>query len=194
MSLAAGEPAIDCFPTAAFQRAVDHVLKHDARAAWSHGPTEGQPALRDAIGERFRVPPESVLVLAGAQQGLDLLARCLIDPGDAVIIDRPGYLGAIQSFRAAGAKLIGWDVARADIDELEDLLVRYRPKLIYTNPTFQNPTGHDAADPDAVASCSSWRSGIASRSWRTRPIGSCTSTRSRRRRCATSTRRTSSST
>src|SRR6185436_13412326 len=69
------------------------------------------------------------------------LARCLIDPGDAVIIDRPGYLGAIQSFRAAGAKLIGWDIARAEIDELEDLLLRYRPKLIYTNPTFQNPTG-----------------------------------------------------
>ena len=58
-----------------------------------------------------------------------------------MIIDRPGYLGAIQSFRAAGAKLIGWDIARADSDELEDLLVRYRPKLIYTNPTFHNPTG-----------------------------------------------------
>jgi DNA-binding transcriptional MocR family regulator len=141
LSLAAGEPAIDCFPTAAFQRAIDHVLKRDARAAWCHGPTEGQPALREAIAERFDVPAESVLILAGAQQGLDLLARCLIDPGDAVIIDRPGYLGAIQSFNAAGAKLIGWDVARADVDELEDLLVRYRPKLIYTNPTFQNPTG-----------------------------------------------------
>jgi DNA-binding transcriptional MocR family regulator len=72
---------------------------------------------------------------------MDLLARCLIDPGDAVIMDRPGYLGAIQSFRAAGAKLVGWDLARADSDELEDLLVRYRPKLIYTNPTFNNPTG-----------------------------------------------------
>ena len=92
--------------------------------------------------------PRACSMLAGAQQGLDLLARCLIDPGDAVIIDRPGYLGAIQSFRAAGAKLIGWDVARADIDELEDLLVRYRPKLIYTNPTFQNPDRDDAADPD----------------------------------------------
>ncbi|MEP6914080.1 MAG: PLP-dependent aminotransferase family protein [Acidobacteriota bacterium] len=141
LSLAAGEPAIDRFPTAAFQQAIDHVLKRDARAAWGHGPTEGQPALREAIAERFRVPAESVLILAGAQQGLDLLARCLVDPGDAVIIDRPGYLGAIQSFRAAGAKLVGWDVARADVDELEDLLVRYRPKLIYTNPTFQNPTG-----------------------------------------------------
>ena len=83
---------------------------------------KGNRRLREAIAERFGVPAESVLVLAGAQQGLDLLARCLVDPGDAVIIDRPGYLGAIQSFRAAGAKLIGWDVARADIDELEDLL------------------------------------------------------------------------
>ena len=117
------------------------MLKREAHAVWRHGPTEGQPALREAIAERFGVPAESVLVLAGAQQGLDLLARCLVDPGDAVIVDRPGYLGAIQSFRAAGAKLIGWDVARADMDELEDLLVRYRPKLIYTNPTFQNPTG-----------------------------------------------------
>jgi DNA-binding transcriptional MocR family regulator len=141
LSLAAGEPAIDCFPTAVFQQAVDQVFKRDGPAAWRHGPTEGQPALRDAIAERFKVPAESVLILAGAQQGLDLLARCLIDPGDAVIIDRPGYLGAIQSFRAAGAKLIGWDIARADVDELEDLVVRYRPKLIYTNPTFQNPTG-----------------------------------------------------
>ena len=141
LSLAAGEPAIDCFPTAAFQQAIDYVLRRDARSAWRHGPTEGQSVLRDAIAERFAVPAESVLILAGAQQGLDLLARCLVDPGDAVIIDRPGYLGAIQSFRAAGAKLIGWDIARADVDELEDLLVRYRPKLIYTDPSFQNPTG-----------------------------------------------------
>jgi 2-aminoadipate transaminase len=141
LSLAAGEPAIDCFPSALFQQAIDHVIKREGQAIWRHGPTEGQPALREAIADRFGVPADSVLVLAGAQQGLDLLARCLIDQGDAVIVDRPGYLGAIQSFRAAGAKMIGWDVARADIDELEDLLVRYRPKLIYTNPTFQNPTG-----------------------------------------------------
>jgi DNA-binding transcriptional MocR family regulator len=141
LSLAAGEPAIDCFPTAEFQQAIDYAIKREGHAVWRHGPTEGQAQLRDAIAERFAVPSESVLVLAGAQQGLDLLARCLVDPGDAVILDRPGYLGAIQSFNAAGAKLIGWDVAGADMDELEDLLVRYRPKLIYTNPTFQNPTG-----------------------------------------------------
>jgi DNA-binding transcriptional MocR family regulator len=80
-------------------------------------------------------------VLAGAQQGLDLLARCLVDPGDTVVIDRPGYLGALHTFNAAGARVVGWDVVRHDLDELEDLILRYRPKLIYTNPTFQNPTG-----------------------------------------------------
>lgn len=141
LSLAAGGPALDKFPNDAFLEAVNHALASDSSAVWGHGPTEGQPALRTAIAERYNVPRESVLILSGAQQGMDLLARCLVDPGDAVIMDRPGYLGAIQSFRAAGAKLIGWDMARADSDELEDLLVRYRPKLIYTNPTFQNPTG-----------------------------------------------------
>ena len=99
LSLAAGEPAIDCFPTAAFQQAVDQVFT--PRCAGRRGVTarpKGQPALREAIAERFRVPAESVLVLSGAQQGLDLLARCLIDPGDAVIIDRPGISARSSRF------------------------------------------------------------------------------------------------
>jgi DNA-binding transcriptional MocR family regulator len=141
LSFAAGQPALEFFPTAAFQRAVDAVLTHNAAAAWRLGATEGQPRFRAAIADRFGGAPDQVLVVAGAQQGLDLLARCLVDPGDAVIIDRPGYLGAIDSFRNAGARLIGWDVARADVDELEELLLRYRPKLVYLNPTHQNPTG-----------------------------------------------------
>src|SRR4051812_23418678 len=141
VSLAAGVPALDCFPTGAFQRAMNHVLSRQGDAAWRHGPTEGMPRFRAALADRFGGEPEHILVLAGAQQGLDLLARCLIDPGDAVIIDRPGYLGAIQTFRNARARLVGWDITRADADELEELLLRYRPKLIYTNPTHQNPTG-----------------------------------------------------
>ena len=141
ISLAAGVPALDCFPTEAFQRAMNHVLATQADAAWRHGPTEGLQPFRAALAHRFGGEPEHILVLAGAQQGLDLLARCLIDPGDAVVIDRPGYLGAIQTFRNAGARLVGWDITRADTDELEELLLRYRPKLIYTNPTHQNPTG-----------------------------------------------------
>jgi DNA-binding transcriptional MocR family regulator len=140
VSLAAGEPALDLFPTEAFRDAADRVLARQARAAWGHGPTEGLGPFREAVATRFGGTPSSVMAIAGAQQGLDLLARCLIDRGDAVIVDRPGYLGAIQTFRTAGARLIGWDVVAGDLDELEEALLRYRPKLIYTNPTFQNPT------------------------------------------------------
>ncbi len=107
---------------------------------WKNGPTEGQWRFREAIASRFGGPPDNILVIAGAQQGLDLLVRCLVDPGDSVIIERPGYLGAVHSFRNAGARLIGWDIRRADLDELEESLLRYRPKLMYLNPTHQNPT------------------------------------------------------
>jgi DNA-binding transcriptional MocR family regulator len=70
-----------------------------------------------------------------------LLARCLIDPGDYVIVDQPGYFLGFRTFQAAGARLVGWNAARADVDELEHLILRYRPKFICTTPSFQNPTG-----------------------------------------------------
>ena len=141
ISFAAGAPALECFPAEDYRKITERLLKRHLSTAFGLGPTEGQPALRKALARRFKVNPERVLILSGAQQGLDLIARCLLDPGDVVIIDRPGYIGTIQTFRSAGANLIGWDVTRADIDELEDLILRYRPKLIYTNPTFHNPTG-----------------------------------------------------
>jgi DNA-binding transcriptional MocR family regulator len=141
ISFAVGAPAFECFPVNEFRRAIEQSLKHHADIALGLGPTEGQPRLRRAVARRFGTRPERILILSGSQQGVDLIARCLIDPGDAVIIDRPGYVGATQTLRAAGANLVGWDTVRADLGELEDLIVRYRPKLVYTDPTFQNPTG-----------------------------------------------------
>lgn len=141
ISFAGGAPALDHFPVAAFQRAMNRALEQAFPAALGLGPTEGQPALRSLLAERFSVRPEQVLILSGSQQGLDLLSRSLVEPGEVVVMDRPSYLGAIQVFRAAGARLVGWDAHRADLDELEDLLQRYRPKLLYVNPTFHNPTG-----------------------------------------------------
>lgn len=141
ISFASLTPALECFPTNEYRRAVDLAIKLHTTEGFGIGPTEGQPKLRRLLAHRFRVKPEQVLIVSGTQQGLDLVARCLLDPGDAVIVDRPGYVGAIQNFRAAGAKVIGWDVMRSDLGELEDLILHYRPKLICTNPTFQNPTG-----------------------------------------------------
>lgn len=141
ISFAGGVPALDRFPVDVFRGVLDRVMERQFESALGLGPTEGQPRLRSALGVRYGVQPEQVLVLAGSQQGLDLIARCLLEPGDVVVMDRPGYLGAIQTFRAAGVRIIGWDARRNDPDELEDLLQRYRPKLLYTNPTFHNPTG-----------------------------------------------------
>ena len=144
MSFAAGEPALDCFPTDGVSAARSIVVLSQRRRRRRGGTArpKGSGASARRSRERFGGAPDNILVIAGAQQGLDLLARCLIDPGDAVIIDRPGYLGAIaqlpQRRRAPGR--LGHS-PRADLDELEELLLRYRPKLIYTNPTHQNPTG-----------------------------------------------------
>jgi DNA-binding transcriptional MocR family regulator len=142
ISLALGLPALECFPAAEFQRISERLLRQGPHAALGHGPTEGQPRLRRVLAARAGARPENILVVTGSQQGLDLLAKCLIDPGDAVVVDRPCYLGAIQTFRSAGARLVGWDIRRGDLSELEDLFLRYRPKIMYTNPTFQNPTGY----------------------------------------------------
>src|SRR5215468_5394577 len=141
ISFAAGAPAIDIFPVKAWQRLTEQALRESPQEVLSNGPTAGLPRLRQAIAGRFGAKPDRILILSGSQQGLGLISRCLLDPGDAVIVDRPCYVGAIQLFRAAGAHLIGWDITRADMGELEDLILRHRPKLIFTNPTFHNPTG-----------------------------------------------------
>jgi DNA-binding transcriptional MocR family regulator len=144
ISFAAGACALDRFPLDAFRAATERILRRNATAALGLGPIEGQLGLRRAIAARWHGGADRadrVLVLSGAQQGLDLISRCLLDPGDVVVMDRPGYLGAIHVFRAADALLVGWDATRADLAELDDLLLRYRPKLLYTSPTFGNPTG-----------------------------------------------------
>ena len=80
------------------------------------------------------------MITVGAQEGIDLVARCLIETDDYVIIDATSYPGALQSFLSAGARLLPWH-AGWSVGQLEDLLLRYRPKLIFTMPTFHNPTG-----------------------------------------------------
>jgi 2-aminoadipate transaminase len=141
ISFAVGVGALELFPHEAFLRATQVVLAQSSARALAYAPAEGLPLLREVLAAREGVHPNEVMIISGAQQGIDLIARCLVRPGCAVVMDMPGYLGAIQSFRFAGANLIGWDVSQADPYELDDLLLRYRPALLYVNPSFQNPTG-----------------------------------------------------
>ncbi len=141
VSFAEGTPALECFPLGEYTRLTQWVLQQKTTDVLGLAPTEGQPLLRKAISLRSKISPGRIMILSGAQQGLDLISRCLLDPGDKIITDRPCYVGALQTFRAAGARIIGWDVKHANFDELEDLILRHRPKFLYTSPTFQNPTG-----------------------------------------------------
>ena len=141
ISFAAGVTALDCFPTARFAELTSKLLCDRPSESLNLAPTEGLPPFRAALAARQHVQSSRIMVVAGAQQALDLSTRLLVDPGDSVVMDRPGYLGAIPVFRAAGANIVGWDSARGGVDELEDLILRFRPKLLYVTPTHRNPTG-----------------------------------------------------
>ena len=141
ISFGAGVPALDYFPTESYLAVTEQILSRQAREALGFLPTEGHPYLREVIAEREGVRAEEVLVTSGTQQALDLISRCLLYGQDVVVMDWPGYLGAIQTFRLAGAVLAGWNIFSGDLDELEDIFLKRRPKLLYLNPSFQNPTG-----------------------------------------------------
>lgn len=87
--------------------------------------------------------PSEIMIISGAQQGIDLVARAFINPGDIVLIEEPSFFPAIRSFRAMGAKIMAVPVEEDGMDTeiLEQLLARYKPKLIYTMPTYHNPCG-----------------------------------------------------
>jgi DNA-binding transcriptional MocR family regulator len=117
---------------------------------FGHIPTEGYQPLRSHISalannKGFETSPDDILVVSGSQQGLYLISKVLIEPGDYIILETPTYIGAIQIFEAAGARILCLpnyeDSSEAWFSALEDYLIRYRPKLFYIIPNFQNPTG-----------------------------------------------------
>lgn len=138
--LSAGTPSLEVFPQDAYRASIDRILVDGLPKALAVSHTEGQWALRKEIAEWIGVDPQHVMIVAGAQEAIDLVARCLIEPGDSVVVDSPTYPGAIQSFRSAGGRLVPWST-RWSLEELEEIFLRYRPKLLFTMPAFHNPTG-----------------------------------------------------
>jgi DNA-binding transcriptional MocR family regulator len=148
ISLAGGVPDPELYPLERFTQATGSVLRRHGRNLLQYCPTEGHLPFRETLAELaaergIATSADNVMILSGSQQGLDLVARVLLDPGDVVLVEVPSYLGAIGLFRAAGARLLGVPVDEEGMrtDILERLLSRYRPQLIYTLPTFQNPAG-----------------------------------------------------
>ncbi|WP_405931445.1 PLP-dependent aminotransferase family protein [Streptomyces sp. NBC_00827] len=148
INFAGGLPAPELFDVDGIAAAYRAVLAESPAQALQYSTTEGEPELRAALAARtsargLATGPDDLLVTTGSQQALSLLATALIEPGDTVLVENPCYLAALQVFGFAGARVVAvpGDGHGVDPEALEELVVRERPKLLYTVPTFQNPTG-----------------------------------------------------
>ncbi|WP_028805586.1 PLP-dependent aminotransferase family protein [Streptomyces sp. 142MFCol3.1] len=148
VNFAGGLPAPELFDVEGIAAAYRDVLAQVPERALQYSTTEGEPALRAALAERtgargLPTTADDVLVTTGSQQALSLLATALLEPGDTVLVESPCYLAALQAFSFAGARIVAvpGDEHGLDPDALDTLTARERPKLLYTVPTFQNPTG-----------------------------------------------------
>ncbi|MGE0788491.1 MAG: PLP-dependent aminotransferase family protein [Sandaracinaceae bacterium] len=140
-------PPAELLPIELLRRCLDHALKTQGAKALAYAPKEGLRTLREHVSldlARRGVPAgaDDILITTGSQQGLDLVARALLDPGDVVLTHAATYAGALQVFAATGAHIVGVpnDVDGPDLEALRRLGAR-RPKLLYLMPNHANPTG-----------------------------------------------------
>jgi 2-aminoadipate transaminase len=147
ISFAGGLPAAELFPIAEIDAASHKVLAEHGTQALQYGTAEGYQPLREHIARMLSVDgliltADNILITSGAQQGLDLVGKVLLDEGDTVLVDAPTYMSALQAWNIFGAKYrttpIEGDIVRGD--ELHGMLAQ-GAKWIYTMPNFQNPTG-----------------------------------------------------
>ncbi len=154
------QPSPDLIPIELFQRCLDHVLRTQGSRALGYTPHEGVPLLREAVARdllRRGVParPEDVVITSGSQQGLDVIARALLEPGDSVLLDEATYTGALQIFTAAGARAepIASDDEGPSMAALKAAESVRSSKLLYLMPGHANPTGRRISEARRRALC-----------------------------------------
>ena len=148
ISFAGGVPSPETFPADALAEIAARVIRERRAVALQYGPTRGLPRLCDFVAtlsaERgIGATAADVMLTTGSQQGLDLIAHTLLDPGDVVLVELPTYIGGTSSFYARSAKVFGvaQDADGIVPEALAAAAERHRPKLLYTIPNFQNPSG-----------------------------------------------------
>ncbi len=136
-----------------FRKALQAVLRRDGGDALGYGDRAGYAPLRETIAhvlasQGIPVQPDQVLITGGSQQAIALVARLLLQPGDVVLVESPTYLGMLDILRPMGVRLLGIPVDEQgmQVDLAEEALYTARPRLIYTIPTFHNPTGVSMSD------------------------------------------------
>lgn len=106
-SFAGGYPSASTFPLEDIKKTTAEVIDKYGAKAFQYGATQGVPELRNAVADRYSVPMERVQITSSSQQGIDVCARVLVNPGDVVLTSNPTYLGALQSFKSYRAKIVG---------------------------------------------------------------------------------------
>ena len=146
ISFAAGIASFENPPIQAFKGMEQDLLSNPKGLLVS--PVAGFSSLRKVMASYMQkrscfCHPSEIMIVSGAQEGIDLATRAFVNPGDIVLIEEPSFFPAIQSFRAMGARLMAVPMESDGMDMkiLEQLLIRYHPKLIYTMPTYHNPCG-----------------------------------------------------
>ena len=150
-----GLTAPELFPAAELTECLARVLADRPASALQYGPTEGLAALREALAARLsrrgiEVAPDGLLITTGSQQGLDLLAEAFLAKGSKVVIEAPTYVGALQALSAHEPSFTAFpvDAEGLQVDALEEWVGAHgRPDLIYTVPTFGNPSGVTMSSP-----------------------------------------------
>ena len=151
ISFAGGLPSPKTFPVAEFAAACDKVLREDGPAALQYAASEGYGPLREMVTTMlpWKVDPAQVLITTGSQQGLDLVAKVLIDKDSRILVETPTYLGALQAFTPMEPQVVSVasDDAGVLMDDLDDKATHgERARFLYVLPNFQNPTGRTMTD------------------------------------------------
>ncbi len=153
ISFAGGFPGNDFFPREYISETLAGLVREQSGQALQYGPTEGHYELRELLagkknGSREPCETGNLIIIDGSQQGLDLLGRILVDPGDPVLVEDPAYIGGMSAFKSYGGKPVGiaMDSEGPIPSDMEHTISKLagegkKPKLFYTVPNFQNPTG-----------------------------------------------------
>lgn len=149
ISLAGGNPAAELFPGEELSKIAGKILMTNPTLALQYGTTDGYPKMKECAKQRASKvnsigENDEILIMTGANQGIDLTAKALLNKGDKVIVENPSFIGSLNAFRTYEAQLVGVTVEDdgMSMEELEEALKNNdNVKMIYTIPTFQNPTG-----------------------------------------------------
>ncbi|KNF08948.1 transcriptional regulator, GntR family [Gottschalkia purinilytica] len=148
INFASTSPTPNLFPVEDIKTVLNEVLDRDGGKAFTYQESQGYYPLRNAIRgyldeHNINTTEDNIQIISGAQQGIDILSKALVEYGDIVFTESPTYTGALAVFKSRSARIIEISIQEdgIDIKDLENKLRTFNPKFIYVVPNFQNPTG-----------------------------------------------------